>query len=97
MVNTQLAIDEFRKYKQVAPSDARADQEIRACELALEWVRNPEAYKVEEMKDLNSRESDFSPAYGRDDYEMIYFTSSRDGASREKNTWSNRPEFYRYF
>ena len=49
----QLAIDEFKKYKQVAPSDARADQEIRACELAIEWLRNPEAYKVEELKDLN--------------------------------------------
>jgi len=39
----QAAIDEFRKYKQIAPSDARADQQIRACELALEWSRNPEA------------------------------------------------------
>jgi peptidoglycan-associated lipoprotein len=78
------AIDEFRKYKQVAPSDARADQEIRACELALEWIRNPEGYKVEEMKDLNSRSSDFSPAYGRDDYDEVFFTSSRDGASGKK-------------
>ena len=55
----QLAIDEFKKYKQVAPSDAKADQEIRACELALEWQKNPEAYKVEEIKDLDSKESDF--------------------------------------
>ncbi len=80
----QLAIDEFKKYRQVAPSDARADQEIRACELAIEWLKNPEAYKVEEMKDLNSKESDFSPAYGRDDFGLIYFTSSRDGAAGNK-------------
>jgi peptidoglycan-associated lipoprotein len=80
----QLAIEEFKKYKQVAPSDARADQEIRACELALEWMRNPEAYKVEELKDLNSKESDFSPAYGRDDFGMVYFTSSRDGTAGNK-------------
>jgi len=78
------AIDELRKYKQVAPADARADQEIRACELALEWERNPDGYKVEEMKDLNSRSSDFSPAYGRDDYGDVFFTSSRDGASGKK-------------
>ena len=38
----QQAIDELKKYKQIAPSDSRADQEIRACELALEWQRNPE-------------------------------------------------------
>ena len=79
-----LAIDEFKKYKQVAPSDARADQEIRSCELADDWSRNPEAYKVDELKDVNSRESDFSPAYGRDDYGLIYFTTSRDGVAGKK-------------
>ncbi len=80
----QPAIDELKKYKQIAPADAKADQEIRACELALEWQRNPEAYRVEELKDLNSRESDFSPAYGRSDYGLIYFTSSRDDAAGNK-------------
>ncbi len=77
----QQAIDEFKKYKQIAPSDARADQAIRSCELALEWIRNPEAYKVEDLRDINSRESDFSPAYGRDDFGLIFFTSSRDDAA----------------
>jgi peptidoglycan-associated lipoprotein len=80
----QQAIDEFRKYKQVAPSDPKADQEIRSCELALEWTRNPDSYRVEELKDLNSRDSDFSPAYGRDDFGVIYFTSSRDDAAGNK-------------
>lgn len=79
-----LAIDEFKKYKQIAPSDARAEQEIRSCELAVEWLRNPETYKVEELKDVNSKESDFSPAYGRDDFGLIYFTSSRDGVTGKK-------------
>jgi peptidoglycan-associated lipoprotein len=80
----QQAIEELKKYKQIAPSDARADQEIRACELAIEWQRNPDPYKIEELKDLNSRESDFSPAYGRDDFGVIYFTSSRDDAAGNK-------------
>jgi peptidoglycan-associated lipoprotein len=80
----QAAIDEFRKYKLVAPSDARADQQIRACELALEWMRNPEAYVIEDIRDVNSRASDFSPAYGRDDFSLIYFTSSRDGSAGNK-------------
>lgn len=80
----QQAIDEYKKYKQIAPSDARADQEIRSCELAIEWMRNPEAYKVEELKEINSKEADFSPAYGRDDFGLIYFTSSRDDAAGNK-------------
>ena len=78
------AVEEFRKYKQIAPSDPKADQELRACELALEWQKNPDAYKVEELKDLNSGDSDFSPAYGRDDFGVIFFTSSRDDAAGNK-------------
>ena len=77
----QQAIEEFRRYKQIVPADARADQQIRACELALEWARSPEGYSVESMRDLNSRAADFSPAYGRDDYSLIFFTSSRDGGT----------------
>jgi peptidoglycan-associated lipoprotein len=80
----QLAIDEFRKYKLIAPSDSRPDQEIRACELALEWLRSPEPYKINDLKDVNSKESDFSPSYARDDFGVIYFTSSRDDASGNK-------------
>jgi peptidoglycan-associated lipoprotein len=80
----QQAVDEFKKYKQVAPGDARADQEIRSCELSMEWQRNPEAYKVDELKELNSKESDFSPAYARDDFGVIYFTSARDDAAGSK-------------
>jgi peptidoglycan-associated lipoprotein len=78
------AIDELKKYKQIAPSDPKADQEIRACELAIEWQRNPEAYKVEELKDLNSKESDYSPSYARDDFGIVYFTSARDDAQGNK-------------
>jgi peptidoglycan-associated lipoprotein len=80
----QQAIEELKKYKQISPSDTRADQEIRSCELALEWQRNPEPYKVDELKDLNSPQSDFSPAYGRDDFGLIYFTSSREDAAGNK-------------
>ena len=54
----------LKNTNRLLPSDARADQEIRSCELAMEWMRNPEAYKVDELKDINSKESDFSPAYG---------------------------------
>lgn len=80
----QQAIDEFRKYKQIVPGDTRADQQIRACELAQDWLRNPEAYRVDEIKDINSKDDDFSPAYARDDFGVLYFTSSREGAQGKK-------------
>jgi peptidoglycan-associated lipoprotein len=80
----QVAIDEFRKYRQLVPGDARADQQIRACELALEWLKNPEAYKIDEIKDINSKDDDFSPAFARDDFGIIYFTSAREDAKGNK-------------
>ena len=81
-----LAVIEYKRYKQIVPGDARADLGIRSCELALEWTKNPEQYKVEEIKDLNSKDFDFSPAYGREDFGIVYFTSSRDDATGNKTS-----------
>lgn len=78
------AIDEFRKFRQIAPGDIRTDQEIRACELAEEWLRNPESYQITELKELNSTDTDFGPAYSSDDFGDVYFTSSRDDAAGNK-------------
>ena len=74
------AIEEFRKYRQLVPGDPRTEQQIRSCELAMEWQASPESYNVEELKDVNSRNSDFSPAFARDDNGLLWFTSSRDDA-----------------
>ncbi len=79
------AVEEFKKYRQLVPGDPRTEQQIRSCELAAEWVSSPEAYKVEEAKELNSKDSDFSPAFARDDYGLVWFTSSRDDAQGNKN------------
>jgi len=78
------AIEEFRKYRQLVPGDPRTEQQIRACELAMEWQASPESYIVEELKDANSRDSDFGPAFARDDYGLLWFTSSRDDARGNK-------------
>ena len=80
------AIEAFREYKQLVPSDARADLGIRSCELAVEWMESPEQYEIGDIRDLNSRSSDFCPAYARDDYGMVYFTSSRyEAAGRQEH------------
>ncbi|HSO78418.1 MAG TPA: hypothetical protein VLQ76_07610 [Bacteroidales bacterium] len=79
------AIEEFRKYRQMVPGDPRTEQQIRSCELAMEWISSPEAYNIEEAKELSSKDSDFSPAYARDDYGMVWFTSSRDDAQGNKS------------
>ncbi len=75
------AIEEYRRYRELVPGDPRADVGIRSCELAMQWIENPEAYLVEEIRELSSRASDFSPVFVREDNSMLYFTSSRDEAT----------------
>jgi len=72
------AIIEYRRYKELVPDDPRGEEGVMSCELAMQWMENPSGYQVEEMKFLNSRESDYAPAYGREDFMEVYFTSSRD-------------------
>ncbi len=78
------AIEEFRKYRQLVPGDPRTEQQIRSCELAMQWQSSPESYNVEELKEANTGDSDFSPAFGRDDNGLVWFTSSRDDAKGNK-------------
>jgi len=78
------AIEEFKKYRQLVPNDPRSNEGIRSCELALQWLDHPVGYQVTEMKFFNSRGNDFAPAYARDDYQVVYFTSSRDEAMGNK-------------
>ena len=72
---------QYQKYKELVPGDARADQGIKSCDLATEWMKYPNGYVVEDMKFFNSRQSDYSPFYARSDYRQVYFTSTRDASS----------------
>jgi peptidoglycan-associated lipoprotein len=75
------ASEQFQKYKELVPEDPRAENGIRSCQLAVEWLENPIGYEVDIMRFFNSRERDFSPAFGQDDYATVYFTSTRDDAT----------------
>ena len=72
------AIVQFKRYKDVVPDDPRGEEGVLSCEMALQWMENPNGYQVEEMKFFNSRGSDYRPAYARGDYMEVFFTSSRD-------------------
>jgi len=78
------AIEEFNKYKQLVPNDPRSNEGVRSCDLALKWMAHPLGFRIEEMRFFDSRASDYAPAYARDDYQVVYFTSSRDDATGNK-------------
>lgn len=75
----------YRKFKELVPDDPRGENGIQSCQIAQKWIDNPNGYQVEDMKFLNSKADDYSPAYGRNDYMVVYFTSSREG-SKGKET-----------
>ncbi len=87
------AIDEYKRYKELVPADPRADNGILSCELALQWMENPIGYEIQDMKYFNSRGIDFSPAFARDDYQLVYFTSSRDEALGNKTHGATGEDF----
>jgi peptidoglycan-associated lipoprotein len=70
----------YAKYKELVPDDQRGENGIQSCKIAQKWIDNPNGYQVEDMKFLNSKERDFCPAYGRNDYMVVFFTSSRQGS-----------------
>src|SRR4030042_1687711 len=74
------ALEQYRKYKELVPDDPRGQDGIQSCELAIEWMNNPTPYNVESVKFFDTKEKDFSPYFGSDDYQLIYFTSSREEA-----------------
>ena len=65
---------QFQAYKELVPDDPRSADGILSCDIAQEWIEFPNGYIVEDMKFLNSKMSDYSPFYSRDDYQQLFFT-----------------------
>jgi peptidoglycan-associated lipoprotein len=70
---------QYTKYMQLNPTDVTGEIGLKSCAFALKWKDIPTRYKVELMPLVNSRNSDYSPAFGNGEYTEMYFTSSRAG------------------
>tara|TARA_B100000959_G_scaffold78905_1_gene83717 strand:+ start:2648 stop:4738 length:2091 start_codon:yes stop_codon:yes gene_type:complete len=75
------ALQEYKKYVKLNPTDIRGEKGVKSCQLAMDWEVKPTRYKVALMPIINSRYSDFSPAFGNKNYTEIYFASSRKGSA----------------
>tara|TARA_B100001758_G_scaffold143421_1_gene123516 strand:+ start:9019 stop:11022 length:2004 start_codon:yes stop_codon:yes gene_type:complete len=78
------AVIQYTKYIQLNPVDVRGEMGLKSCNFALKWKDVPTRYKVELMPVVNSRFSDYSPAFGNGEYSELYFTSSREGGLTNK-------------
>jgi peptidoglycan-associated lipoprotein len=75
---------QYTKYIQLNPNDVNGEIGLKSCEFAVKWKDLPTRYKLELMPLVNSRNSDYSPAFGNGEYTEMYFTSSRAGGLTEK-------------
>lgn len=82
--NYEEAKVQFGAYKELVPNDSRANDGIASCNKSIEWTEYPSGYVVEEHRFVNSKQNDFSPAFAREDYRLLYFTSSREEATGTK-------------
>ncbi|MEE2953957.1 MAG: OmpA family protein [Bacteroidota bacterium] len=78
------ALLQYQKYLELNPNDIDGEKGLKSCEFALKWLSTPTRYKLELMPLVNSRFSDFSPAFGNSDYTEMYFTSARSGGITDK-------------
>ncbi len=72
------AIISYEEYLKHDVGNSAALNGIRSCKMALNDPKETR-YEVEMLKDLRSRESDYSPAFAGDDYTTVYFSSMRGG------------------
>ncbi len=76
---------QYNAYKELVPSDIRGTEGIKSCNMAIEWMEYPNGYNVTEMRFINSKFNDFSPAFYTEDYRGILFTSSREEVTGKKD------------
>jgi len=91
--NYQEASEQFKRYKELVPEDPRGENGIKSCQVAVEWIENPTGYEVEEMRYFNSKERDFSPSYGEEDFSAVYFTSTREDATGKESSGASGESF----
>ena len=75
---------QYTKYIQMNPTDVNGEMGLKSCDFAMKWKDLPTRYKVELMPLVNSRNSDYSPAFGNGEYTEMYFTSARKGGLTDK-------------
>lgn len=80
------ALENYRLYLEETPDDQQALNGIESIRLTQLWTAIPTKHIINPVKELNSRESDYSPIFvgGRDN--EIIFTSTRKAATGKRRS-----------
>lgn len=72
---------EFRAVLDSMPDNVLAKNGLASAENAPQWKKEGSRYQVKRMDVFNSRRADYSPVLGGDQYDYLYFTSTRNDAT----------------
>lgn len=87
--NREEAEQAFILYDSLVGSEEAAIA-IESIKFGRRVSNNPNNYTVENIRKINSKYDDFSPAYQDKNYQSLYFTSSREGSfGKEKDGWTD--------
>ena len=80
------ALENYRLYLEEAPDDQLALNGIESIRLTQLWTAIPTKHVINQVKELNSRESDYSPVFvgGRDN--EIIFTTTRKASTGKRRS-----------
>ena len=82
------ALQEYQNYIELAPDDWRGPRGVQSAQMALEMHDLETPYVVESPRVFNTRQDDFTPAYGDHQDNSLIFASSRDDAlGKDDDPW----------
>ncbi|MDG1333158.1 MAG: OmpA family protein [Crocinitomicaceae bacterium] len=86
------AKENYEKYKNLVPGDARANAGIESCTNNKIYIAEKKPYVIENQTAINKPEFDMAPMFGDRKATKLYFGSSRVGATgKETNPRSCEP------
>lgn len=80
----KVALEIFEALLDSLPDNPLVINGIESAKHAPEWKKEGSQYKVKKMDMFNSRRDDYSPVLGGDDYDRLYFTSTRNDAEGDE-------------
>ncbi len=79
----EKAMPGYEAYLEDVPADIRAQRGLASCMMILKEPKS-KRYQVNKIKKLNSKFSDFSPAFVGDSYDYVIFSSMRTASKKRR-------------
>ena len=85
-VKYEESIKNYQKFLSFNSGDDRALNGIASCNTCMELIRNPTKYTIENLKEINSRFSDYAAVFpGLIETELVFSSSRDDATGKKKN------------